>query len=84
MGWNGRHGVSGDKMSGLRKGSTPSAGALLRQYGGDGSFLPIEEVHPREFADMAGHHPGAARKIRGRLEGARLLTIGPRRDGFTL
>ena len=25
---------------------------------------------------MAGHHPGAARKIRGRLEGARLLTIG--------
>lgn len=25
---------------------------------------------------MAGHHPGAARKIRGRLEGTRLLTIG--------
>ena len=25
---------------------------------------------------MAGHHPGAARKIRGRLEAAHLLTIG--------
>ena len=25
---------------------------------------------------MAELHPGAARKIRGRLEGARLLTIG--------
>ena len=52
--------------------------------GGDGSFLPIEEVHPREFADMAGHHPGAARKIRGRLEGARLLTIGLEGMVFTL
>ena len=54
----------------------PVAGALLRQYGGEGSFLPIGEVHPREFAELAGLHPGAARKIRGRLEGARLLTIG--------
>ena len=44
--------------------------------GGDDSFLPIGEVHPREFAELAGLHPGAARKIRGRLEGARLLTIG--------
>lgn len=69
MVWNGRHGVSGDKMSGATKRLYPVCGALLRQYGGDGSFLPIEEVHPREFADMAGHHPGAARKIRGRLEG---------------
>ena len=43
--------------------------------GGDGSFLPIGEVHPREFADMAGLHPGAARKIRGRLEAAHLLTM---------
>lgn len=56
-------------MSGATKRLYPVCGALLRQYGGDGSFLPIEEVHPREFADMAGHHPGAARKIRGRLEG---------------
>ena len=66
----------GGRCPGLRKGSTPSAGALLRQYGGEGSFLPIGEVHPREFADMAELHPGAARKIRGRLEAAHLLTIG--------
>ena len=37
-----------------------------------------------EFADMAELHPGAARKIRGRLEGARLLTIGLEGMVFTL
>lgn len=41
-------------MSGATKRLYPVAGALLRQYGGEGSFLPIGEVHPREFADMAG------------------------------
>lgn len=42
-----------------------------------GSFLPAKMIRPGEFAEMAGIHPGAARKIRGRLEDAHLLTIGP-------
>ena len=33
---------------------------------------------------MADLHPGAARKIRSRLEGARLLTIGLEGMVFTL
>ena len=42
-----------------------------------GSFLPAKKIQPGEFAELAGIHPGAARKIRGRLEGAHLLTMGP-------
>ncbi len=65
---------------GKMSGATKRLYLVLRAHcvasdGGDGSFLPIGEVHPREFADMAGLHPGAARKIRGRLEAAHLLTM---------
>ena len=49
--------------------------------GGDGSFLPIGEV---QGVRGYGGNPGAARKIRSRLEGARLLTIGLEGMVFTL
>lgn len=42
-----------------------------------GSFLPAKLIRPGEFAGLAGLHPGAARKIRGRLEAAYLLTVEP-------
>lgn len=42
-----------------------------------GSFLPAKLIRPGEFAGLAGLHPGAARKIRGRLEAAYLLTMEP-------
>lgn len=66
---------------GKMSGATKRLYLVLRAHcvasdGGDDSFLPIGEVHPREFAELAGLHPGAARKIRGRLEAAHLLTIG--------
>ena len=59
---------------GKMSGATKRLYLVLRAHcvasdGGDDSFLPIGEVHPREFAELAGLHPGAARKIRGRLEG---------------
>ena len=70
-------------MSGATKRLYPVCGRITSPERGE-MALSCREERSREFADMAELHPGAARKIRGRLEGARLLTIGLEGMVFTL